>query len=73
MESEKQLDPKKKLTSPLQSAKGEILHNRDEQLGRLIQHFALLYYKQNTITDAALKHMENLPISSPYLKKNIFV
>ena len=69
----KAVGPTRKLTSPLQSATEEILHNRDEQLGRLIQHFALLYYKQNTITDAALKHMENLPISSPYLKKNIFV
>ena len=47
-------------TSPLQSDTGEILHKRDEQLGRWVQHFSLLYSKQNIVTDAALEHMENL-------------
>ena len=59
MESDKQLDPVvKKFTSPLP---GETLPNRDKQLGRWVQHFFILYSKQNTVTDAALKHTENLP------------
>ena len=57
----KAVGPTEKLTSLLQSATGEILHNRDEQLGRWVQHFSLLYSKQNIVTDAALKHMESLP------------
>ena len=57
----KAVGPTKKLTSPLQSATGEILHSRDEQLGRWVQHFSLLYSKQNVVTDAALQHMESLP------------
>ena len=32
-----------------------------EKLGRWVQHFSLLYSKQNNVTDAALKHRENLP------------
>ena len=61
MESEKQLDPLENLSFPLQSATGEILHNRDKQIGRWVRHFSLLYSKDNTATDAALKHMENIP------------
>ena len=56
-EIRKAVGPTKKLTSPLQSATGEILHSRDEKLGRLVQHFFFLYSKQNVVTDAALQHM----------------
>ena len=58
----KAVGPTKKLTSPLQSATGEILHSRDEQLGRWVQHFSLLYSRQNVVTDVALQHMESLPM-----------
>ena len=51
----------KKLTLPLQSFIGEIKPNRNEQLGRWVQHFSILYSKQNIVTDAAIKHMGNLP------------
>ena len=51
----------KKLTSPLQSATREIIYNRDDQLSRWVQHFYFLYYKQNIVTDTALKHIESLP------------
>ena len=57
----KAVGPTIKLTSPLQSATGEILHSRDEQLSRWFQHFSLLYSKQHVVTDAALQHMEGLP------------
>ena len=60
-EIRKAVGPTKKLTSPMQSATGEILHNRDEQLGRWVQHVSLLYSRQNVVTDAALQHMESLP------------
>ena len=50
----------KRLTPPLQSATGEIIHSRDEQLGRWIQHFSLIYSRQNVVTDDALQHMESL-------------
>ena len=60
MESEKQLNPLK-LTSPLKSATTEILHFRDEQLGRWVQHFSLQYSRRNVVTDAALQHMESRP------------
>ena len=39
----------------------EILHNRDEQLGRWVQQFCLLYSKHNIVTYAALKYTESLP------------
>ena len=61
-EIKKAVEPTKKLTSPLQSATAEILNNRDNQLGRWVQHFYFLYSKQSTVTDAAIKHMESLPI-----------
>ena len=51
----------KSLTSPLQSATAEMLNNRDQQLCRWVQNFFLLYSKQNIVTDAVLKHMEDLP------------
>ena len=57
----KAVGPTKRLTSPLQSATGEILYGRDEQLGIWVEHFSLLYSKQNIVTDAALEHMESLP------------
>ena len=56
----KAVGPKKILTSPLQSATREILHDRDEKSGRWVHYFSLRYSKQNTVTDASLKHMENL-------------
>lgn len=59
-EIRKAVEPTTKLTSPLQPATGEILHNKDDQLGRWVQHFSFLYFKQNTVTDAALKHKKNL-------------
>ena len=46
--------PTKKLTFPLESAAREILHNRDEQLGRWVQHFFLLYSRRNVVNDAFL-------------------
>ena len=57
----KAVGPTKKLTSPLQSATGEILNSRDKQLGRWVQHFSLLYSRQNVVTDDTLQHMESLP------------
>ena len=51
----KAVGPTKKLISPLQSATGEILHNRDKQIGRWVQHFSLLYSKQNIITFAHVR------------------
>ena len=60
-ESEKQLEPKKKLTSTLQSAIAETLYNRDDRLDIWVQHFSLLHSKQNTFTDDAFKNMESLP------------
>ena len=45
----------------MQSAAEEVLHGRDEQLGRWVQHFSLLYSRQNVVTDAALQQMESLP------------
>ena len=57
----KAVGPTKKLTSPLQSATGEVLYSRDELLGRWVQHFSLLYSRHNVVSDAALQHMESLP------------
>ena len=56
----KAVGPTKKLTSPLESATEKILHNIDEQLGRWVQWFSLIYSKQNIVIDATLKHIENL-------------
>jgi hypothetical protein len=44
------IGPTKRPTAPLQSATGEILYSRDEQLRRWVEHFSLLYSQQNTVT-----------------------
>ena len=52
----------KKLRSLLKSATREILYSRDEQLvlDKCVQHFYLLYSKQNIITNVAIKYIESL-------------
>ena len=56
----KAFGPTKKLTSALKSATGKILHNRDEQLGKWVQHVTLLYSRRNVVADAELQQMESL-------------
>ena len=56
----KAVGPAKKLISPLLLKTGEILHSRNEQLGRWVKHFFLLYSTQNIFTDDALNSMDSL-------------
>ena len=44
----------------MQSATEEIVRSIDEQLGRWVQHFSLLYFKHNVVTDD-IQHIESLP------------
>ena len=54
--------PTKKSTSPLLSETGEILHSRNEQLSRWVQHCFLLYSTQNIVTNDALNSIDILPM-----------
>ena len=57
----KAVGPTKKLTIHLQSDKGEVLHSRDGQLGRSVQHLSILYSKQNVVTNIALQQIKSPP------------
>ena len=37
------------------------MYSKDKQLGKWDQHFCILCYKQNIVTNTALKHMEIPP------------
>ena len=50
------------LTSPKLPKTGEILHSRNEQLDKQVQHFSLLYSTENIISDDALNIMDSLPM-----------
>ena len=58
----KAVGPTKRSISPLLSETGEILHSRNEQLSRWVQHFSLLYSTQNIVTNDALNRMDSLPM-----------
>lgn len=58
----KALGPTKSKTAPLKSSTGEIISDKQQQLGRWVEHYSDLYSRRNTVTSAALDAIECLPI-----------
>ena len=54
--------PAKRLSAPVKSSSGTLLHNREEQMERWVEHFSLLYSKQNVVCDSALDAIQSLPV-----------
>ena len=57
----KALGPLKSKTAPLKSATGEVIKDKAKQMDRWVEHYAELYSRENTITDAAYEAIETLP------------
>ena len=54
--------PSKRLSAPIKSSSGKILYNREEQMERWVEHFSLLYSKQNMVCNSALDAVESLAV-----------
>ncbi|KAI8483937.1 hypothetical protein Bbelb_383270 [Branchiostoma belcheri] len=48
--------------TPLKSASGEVITDRDEQMKRWAEHYRELYSKENTVTDKAVECTNTLPV-----------
>ncbi|TWW59286.1 R2 Retrovirus-related Pol polyprotein from type I retrotransposable element [Takifugu flavidus] len=48
--------------APLKSALGETITDRSKQLNRWVEHYSVLYASDNTVSDAALCHVERQPV-----------
>jgi len=51
-----------KKTAPLKSKTGEVITDRDKQMGRWVEHYLELYARENSVTQDALDAIEELPI-----------
>ena len=51
-----------KKTAPLKSKTGEVITDRDKQMGRWVEHYLELYARENSITQEALDTIEELPV-----------
>ena len=57
----KALGPSRHTIAPLKSALGETITDRSKQLDRWAEHYSELYASDNTVSDAALIHVEQQP------------
>ena len=55
------LGPKQKKTTPLKSATGEMIQDREQQMERWVEHYTELYATENVVTEDALNAIEYLP------------
>ena len=51
-----------KKTAPLKSKTGEVITDRDKQMGRWVEHYLELYARENSVTQEALDAIEELPV-----------
>ena len=63
-----------KKTAPLKSKTGEVITDRDKQMGRWVEHYLELYARENSVTQEALDTIEELPVleeldSEPTMEK----
>ena len=54
------LGPTQKKTAPLKSATGEVIHDRDQQMERWVEHYTEVYARENVVTEDALNAIECL-------------
>lgn len=59
---EKALGPTQSKPVPLKSAIGETIKDKGNQMERWMEHYAQLYSKESTISDAAYEAVEPLPV-----------
>ena len=55
------LGPMQKKTSPLKSATGEVIQDREQQMEHWVEHYIELYARENVVTEDALNATECLP------------
>ena len=55
------LGPTQKKTAPLNSATGEVIQDREQQMERWVEHYTELYARENVVTEDALNAIECLP------------
>ena len=60
----KALGPQRKVTAPLKSATGDLIHDKTRQMERWVEYYADLYSTQNHVTDLAMGAIECLPTMS---------
>lgn len=58
----KALGPSPRTIAPLKSASGETIADRSKQLDRWVEHYSELYASDNSVSDAALRHVGHLPV-----------
>ena len=51
-----------KKTAPLKSKTGEVITDRDKQMGRWVEHYLEIYSRENSVTQEALDAIEELPV-----------
>ena len=51
-----------KKTAPLKSKTGEVITDRDKQMGRWVEHYLELYARENSVTQEKLDAIEELPV-----------
>ncbi|KAL8621445.1 hypothetical protein ACOMHN_048245 [Nucella lapillus] len=55
------LSPTQKKTTPLKSAKGEVIQDREQQMEHWVEHYTEIYARENVVTEDALSAIECLP------------
>lgn len=58
----KAFGPSKRIMAPISSLSGAILSTRTEQMERWVEHFSLLYSRQNVVRSSVLEALENKPV-----------
>ena len=51
-----------KKSAPLKSKTGEVIKDKDKQMGRWVEHYLDIYSRENTISQEALDSIEDLPV-----------
>ena len=59
--SKQVLGPTQKKTTPLKSATGEVIQDREQQMERWVEHYTELYASENVVTEDALNAVECRP------------
>ena len=61
IKNERTLGPTQNRTAHLKYSNGEIITDKDQQMEIWVEHYGDLYYRQNTVSPAALDAIECLP------------